>query len=228
MTIENKDIIYSSILPFSLPYVSSYKRIGPHNYEALCIMIGSLLGNGTMEKKGNGYKISFYKWEHIEYILWLHRKLLEHGYCKDNLPSIQTKIIHNKWAYYCQLRSFTYSSFDWIYEGFYGKDKKRVPLWIDQYLSPTAIAIWIMDDGTSIKNKGIKLCTNAFPLSDIKRLASILESKYNLKVAIHSAGPIDQYNIYFPKSSLPILIPLISPYMQPYFLHKLNMVKTNL
>ena len=63
-------------------------------------------------------------------------------------------------------------------------------------MSPIALAIWIMDDGTWFKNRGIKLCTNCFTLSDVKKLVSILESKYKLNLAIHSAGSLNQYNIY--------------------------------
>ena len=39
----------------------STKRIGPHNYEILCILIGSLLDDSTMEKKGNGSRFCFYQ-----------------------------------------------------------------------------------------------------------------------------------------------------------------------
>jgi ubiquinol-cytochrome c reductase cytochrome b subunit len=182
-----------------------------------------------MEKDGNGSRFGFYqKGEHIEYVLWLHQQLLKHGYCKENIPIIQSRIIKDKLAYYCRFRSFTYSSFNWIHEGFYGNGKKSIPIWIEQYLSPVALAIWIMDDGTWIKNRGIKLCTNCFTLKDVKYLVSILETKYKLKLAIHSAGSLNQYNIYIPKSNLPVLIPLVSPYLHPYFLYKLNMVKPNL
>jgi hypothetical protein len=59
-----------SILPFSSPKISATKRISPHNFEILCILIGSLLGDGTMERDGNGSRLCFYqKGEHIEYIL---------------------------------------------------------------------------------------------------------------------------------------------------------------
>jgi len=160
--------------------------------------------------------------------LWLHQNLLKHGYCSENIPQIQSRIICDKLAYYCRFRSFTYSSFNWIYEGFYSKGKKSIPSWIELFLSPIALAIWIMDDGAWIKDRGIKLCTNCFSLSDIKILIYILETKYKLKLAIHSAGSLNQYNIYIPKSNLLILIPLILPYLHPYFLYKLNMVKANL
>ena len=217
-----------SRLPFNSPKVPSLNKIGPHNHEILCILIGSLLGDGTMEKDGNGSRFVFYqKGEHLEYVIWLHQKLLEHGYCKENIPQIQSRLVNDKLSYYCRFRSFTFSSFNWIHEGFYQKGKKCIPNWIEEYLSPIALAIWIMDDGGWIKNRGIKLSTNCFTLSDVKKLVSILETKYKLKVAIHSAGCINQYNIYIPKSNLPILIPLISPYLHPYFLYKLGEIKSS-
>jgi hypothetical protein len=108
----NKKLIVLSTLPFSSPKTLSTLRIGPHNYEILCILIGSLLGDGTMEKDGNGFRFSFYqKGEHIEYVLWLHQQLLINGYCKENLSNIQSRVINGKIAYYCRFRSFTYSSF---------------------------------------------------------------------------------------------------------------------
>jgi len=210
--------------------VPSTKRIGPHNYEVLCIIIGSLLGDGSMEKSVGGFRFIFYqKGEHLEYLLWLHKQLLNHGYCKENIPQVFSRKGGNgELAYYCRFRSFTYSSFGWIYEGFYGKGQKNIPNWIEEYLSPIALAIWIMDDGSWIKDRGIKLCTNCFSLSDAKKLVKILEIKYGLKVTIHSAGALNQYNIYIPKSNLPILIPIILPHIHPIFLYKLNMVKSNL
>ena len=57
---NNKQVIFLSVLPFSSPRVSSTKRIGPHNYVILCILIGSLLGDGSMEKDGNGSRFCFF------------------------------------------------------------------------------------------------------------------------------------------------------------------------
>jgi hypothetical protein len=66
-------MLYSSIfpvLPFSSSRISSIKRIGPHNYEILSILIGSLLGDGSMEKSKDGYRFVFYqKGDHIEYLV---------------------------------------------------------------------------------------------------------------------------------------------------------------
>ena len=183
-----------------------------------------------MEKSIGGFRFVFYqKGEHISYILWLHKQLLSYGYCKEDIPQIfKRKGGNGKLVYYCRFRSFTYSSFYWIYEGFYGKGRKVIPNWIEQYLSPIALAIWIMDDGTWVKDRGIRLCTNSFSLSDTKKLVNILQSKFGLKkIAIHSAGALNQYNIYIPKSNLPILIPIISPYVHRIFLYKFNIDAAN-
>ena len=223
----NQKMLYSSIfpvLPFSTSRISSLKRIGPHNYEILSILIGSLLGDGSMEKSKDGYRFVFYqKGDHIEYLVWLHAQVFKHGYCKENIPQIQSRLGSNgNLAYYCRFRTFTFSSFDWIYEGFYSKGKKALPCWIEEYLSPIALAIWIMDDGTWIKDKGIRLCTDNFTLSDVKKLVDILTTKYGLKVSIVKTGILNQYAIYIPKSNLHILVPLVSPFMHPFFRYKLN------
>ena len=82
-----------------------------------------------------------------------------------------------------------------------------------------------MDDGTWIKDRGIRLCTDNFTLSEVKELVGILTIKYKLKVSIIKTGIIDQYGIYIPKSNLPILVPIVSPFMHPFFRYKLNNIE---
>jgi len=232
---SNLSMLTSNLSILTASRIPSTKRIGPHNHEVLCLLVGSLLGDGHMEKDHLGSRFCFYqKGEHIEYVLLLHEFLLKRGYCKEDIPIIHSRIIHDKLNYYCRFRTFTFSSFNWIYDGFYPTfpsgqiSRKIIPTWIEEYLSPLSLAIWIMDDGGWIDNRGLKISTNCFTLKDVKFIASILERKYNLNTAIHSAGGIDQYNLYFPKKNLPILVPLVLPYMHPYFLYKLNMVKPNI
>jgi hypothetical protein len=84
-----------------------------------------------------------------------------------------------------------------------------------------ALAIWIMDDGTLYKNKGLKFCTNSFTLKEVQYLASLLEKKYFFKTSIHKTGVINQYNLYIPKSSLINLTDLVKPYIHPSMYYKL-------
>ena len=103
-----------SFLPFSSPRVLSIQRIGPHNFELLSILIGSLLGDGHMEKDGNGCRFAFYQEKsHGEYLLWLHQQLYNLGYCKLKIPAIQTRTsINGELRYFYRFRTFTYSSFN--------------------------------------------------------------------------------------------------------------------
>jgi hypothetical protein len=48
-----------SSLPFSSPRVNPIKRIGPHNSDILSIFIGSLLGDGSLEKSLNGSRFVY-------------------------------------------------------------------------------------------------------------------------------------------------------------------------
>jgi len=89
-----------------------------------------------------------------------------------------------------RLSLFTYSSFTWIYESFYGTEGsfsnyangnniesnkkstsvesftvqkiKRVPIWIEEYLTALGLANWIMPDGSRQKGQGICIATNSF------------------------------------------------------------------
>ena len=225
--INNLKKRFNSTLAFSSPRILSLSRIGPHNYMVLSLIMGSMLGDAHMEKDGNGSRICFYqKRDHIEYIIWLHRFLLKHGYCKENIPQIQSRFIQDKLQYYCRFRTFTYSSFNWIYNEFYVNNVKIVPKIIDFYLSPLALAVWIMDDGGWIKDRGLRLCTNSYSLSQVKYLINLLEKKFNLKkLSAVSAGAIDQYMIYIPKSNLPVLLPIVEPHIHPIFLYKLDLLK---
>lgn len=79
-----------------------------------------------------------------------------------------------------------------------------------------------MDDGCLVKNRGFKFATNCFTLAEIKFVASILNSKYNLNTSIHKTGVNNQYNIYIPKTSLNDLVSIVKPHVHPTMYYKIN------
>ena len=267
-----------SSLPFSSPRVNPIKRIGPHNSEILSIFIGSLLGDGSLEKSLNG---SRFVYSHVklngEYLLWLHQVISKLGYTDKIIPKFyirkgselvnELNEIRNYDSYFCicnwneinfsllpvarsafpspaaqqqaprlkskgsncsysysyRLRSFTFYSLNWLYDAFYpNKTRKVIPDFINIYLTPLALAVWMMDDGTPLKNKGFKFSTNSFTLKEVQNLASILKTKYNLDTTIHKSGLNNQYNIYVPKTSFILLREIVKPYFHPTMLYKLN------
>jgi ubiquinol-cytochrome c reductase cytochrome b subunit len=77
----------------------------------------------------------------------------------------------------------------------YEKDIKRVPSDIGIYLTPLALAVWIMDDGSKL-GKGVKLSTNSFSYSECQFLVKILYDNFKLKANVQSAGKDNQFVIY--------------------------------
>nr|WVH38319.1 apocytochrome b [Trametes meyenii] len=219
--IESNSLNFCTVLPFISPKIKSHSRIGPHNYDILCILMGSLLGDAYAEQHGNGTRICFQQ-EHFNshYLLWLHNYLSKSGYC--SAPTITTRLgKRGKLIYISRFKTYTFTSFNWIHEAFYFENKKIVPINIEKYLSPLALSIFIMDDGVKVSS-GLKIGTNNFSFVEVKNLAEILRTKYNLKTSIIKTGVLNQYNIYISKSSMRDLVEIIRPYLHTSMYYKLN------
>ena len=69
--------------------IRGYNRVGPHHRDIISIIFGSLLGNGGVERKKDGTRITFYQEAiHIKYLLSLHNQLANAGYCNQIVPQI--------------------------------------------------------------------------------------------------------------------------------------------
>lgn len=84
-----------------------------------------------------------------------------------------------------------------------------------------------MDDGMEVKKGGLTLCTDNFTLEEVERLITILINKFNLSCTLHSKKNKDKsrvyYRIYISKLSLPLLQSLVSEFMLPSMLYKINL-----
>lgn len=200
-------------------------RIGPHNKDILSIIYGSLLGDAHAEKRisGLGTRISFFQEDsHVEYILYLHKLLSDAGYCNNKIPVISKRLgIKGKIRKIVRFSTWTYTSFNWIHNEWYKNGKKCVPNTIDQYLTPLALAIWIMDDGAKV-GKGLKFSTNSFTYNECIYLINVLNKNFNLKASVQSAGSKNQYIIYIWKESMCDLYNIILPYIIPEMKYKIR------
>lgn len=115
------------------------KRIGPHSIDIISIIFGSLLGEGDVERKKDGTRITFFQEAmHVKYLHWLHNQLAIWGYCNPTVPIIDKRLgKKGKVRKIIRFATWTYSSFDWIYEEWYIDGIKRVPPSIEEYLTPT-------------------------------------------------------------------------------------------
>jgi LAGLIDADG DNA endonuclease family len=98
---------------------------------------------------------------------------------------------------------------------------KIIPFNIEEYLTPLALAVWFMDDGSKL-GKGVKIATNCFTIKELTFLCNILNKKYNLTVSIQSGGKNKGYTLYINKNSMPTFSKLVKPLMLPSLYYKLG------
>ena len=192
--------------------------------EIVSIIYGSLLGDGHAERRGNGNTRICFKQcgRNAEYLRHLHTKFAGAGICNPSMPIIRSAITQlGTVQETIRFNTYTYSSFNSIWEQFYTIDRKRiVPINIESFLTPLALAIWIMDDGYWATS-GLVLSTHIFRLEDTTRLAKALDNLYGLKTTVRAACP-NQYIIYIRAQSMPQLRVLVRPHMVSSMLYKLG------
>lgn len=219
-------------LAFILPNFSPKTRIGPHNEEVYSVLIGSILGDCHAERLPSGGVRFIFKQSavHKDYLFWLFEFFRDRGYCTNNLPFKSTLKSGDKYYEFYRFNTFTYSSLLDIYKLFYTSTKKKViPNNIEEFLTPLALAIWIMDDGT-FKSPGLRIATNWFKKQEVELLGRALETKFNIKSSLHynnapAADPWGKgkYQLYIKKESMPLLKKLVLPHIVPSMLYKLGL-----
>lgn len=212
-----------STLAFILPNFKPRTRIGPHHEDVLSVLVGSLLGDGHAERlESGGVRFRFRQQiKHKEYIFWLYDFFNKRGYCSNNLPFLFEQKYGSKTYKAYRFNTYGFTSWMWLYKLFYTNNKvKIIPENIGELLTPLALAIWIMDDGTW-KKPGVRIATNCFTKDEVEFLILTLYTKFNLNCSLHKNN--DKYQLYIKQESIPLLKELILPYMLPNMLYKLGL-----
>ena len=153
------------------------------------------------------------------YIHSLTLYLNNQGYCSNITPILVKKQSKNNiWnRFNSRLTLFSFTSLLWIYDSFYkqvnGVNRKIVPNWIGEYITPLGLAHWIMQDGYRQAKQGIAIATNNFTYQECTFLCNILKEKYNLKCTVTKAGFVDKWKISIWKKSMNHLVALVGPYI---------------
>lgn len=77
--------------------ISSLKRIGPHEKVVIEVLVGSMLGDGHLEKRGSSVRLKFEQnAQHVDYLMWLHAFFSLRGYCSPIIPTLITRVLYIK------------------------------------------------------------------------------------------------------------------------------------
>jgi hypothetical protein len=207
---------------FYKEYISAAKRIGPHTKLFNEILTGFLLGDGNMDKHGDGARLSITMIDKYRDVAEMYHDLLvKLGYIGSNhtvlppIPLVRSKILKPNAKPYFQVRTMTFASLLPYWEKWYNNKIKLIPRTdVEDFLTPLCLAIWVMGDGAGMNSGAFKLCSHSFTRGDNEFLCSLLAKKYGLKTSIHNHGSKGQNYIYIWKESVPELKKIVSPYLK--------------
>lgn len=210
--------------------VKASNRIGPHNEEVISVLIGSLLGDSYASAKTiEGTRFSYKQSQvHKDYLFWLYEFYYKRGYCSNLKPRMYTRKLRDKISneikqyYGYEFNTYTFRSFNWIHKLFYKKGIKTVSVKLEQYLTPLALAIWIMDDGGWAK-PGVRISSNSFKLEEVQLLANLLKKLFYLNCTVQKTNTPGQFSIYIKGESVLKLRKWILPYVIPSMRYKLGL-----
>jgi hypothetical protein len=146
------------------------------------ILLGTLLGDATINKLSGRTKTHCIRWEHSllqeEYALWKADNCLDNYsiYKRSRLDSRTGNTYHSITCY------STKDNYKHYRELFY-KDSKEVSLDILNSLEPFGVAVWFMDDGNLYYNGNnchLTLSVNGFNDDSVDRIIEYFKSTYNI------------------------------------------------
>ena len=142
-------------------------------------LVGHILGDGCVYRDGpkSMYKIEVsHKKEHAQYFHWKVSML-------D--PFINTwRESFDKRGNSIMLNSTTicHHGFKIFADMFYDNQRiKHVPDGLEMYLTPLALAVWIMDDGNLNNGVNLRMATHSFTESENYKLRDYLRSLYSVR-----------------------------------------------
>lgn len=180
------------------------------------ILIGSLLGDANIHRKGKECRVFFkHSFNQLPLLKWKRSELDDITGMTINEFEQEVKGKSYKFA---QFVTLTHPSFTELYKIFYRNKKKIVPKNIHKLLThPLSLAVWIMDDGAK-DNVGMTIQTHSFTQSEVKRLIGMLKENFCLVAAIRlNKG---KCVIYLPQSQITKLWDAVKDYILPEYRYK--------
>ena len=189
--------------------------VGSLNAIQEAILLGSLLGDGTLRRQGTRTHALFEVNHSIaskEYVDWKYAQFKSYV----RTPPKARKGRGKRIAYRFTTRSLPV--FTQYYERFYGTGKKRIPQ--DIALNPLSLAVWFMDDGAKSRS-AMYLNTQQCNMSEQKHLQKILLTTFGISSTINRDRKY--YRLRISTESTKILEAIVRPYILPCFHYKLHL-----
>lgn len=175
------------------------------------LVIGSILGNGNLTKPAGKNAESCLTIGHSikqkEYIQFKYRLLQNWIGC--NIYSLFNKLNNGETYETLNFVTRRNKNFTELRNAFYVNGKKVLPTkFIEENINPQVLAIWFMDNGYNVFNKGCEFCSESFSKEENIELIKILKEKFDIHSQLKRIRS-KQYRIYIAKKEKSKLFDLI-------------------
>lgn len=154
------------------------------------VIIGSMLGDARLECRSEGkrYPVSarlrihqsekqkeyvFWKYEQLKNFVLKGPRRIKAGY------DIQRKKDWHSWYFHTR----TLEEFGPLYHYFYHNGEKVLPDNIEKLITPRAMAVWFMDDGSNT-GESYTISTHCFVMKDQLRIIDFLKKKFDISATV--------------------------------------------
>lgn len=185
------------------------------------LLVGLILGDGHLEtQNGRTYRL---KVEHSikqkDYADWLYQNFRE---WVNQTPKARVKDSFGKRITSYGFTTYTTGSLRFYAQQFYFGKKKVIPAGIEKLLTPQALAIWFMDDGSwkSDHHKTYIIHSLGYSRNELILIIEALKKKFGINAGTHKQ--YDKWRIYIYSDSAEKFKKLIAPYVVPSMKYKLG------
>lgn len=173
------------------------------------VIIGSLLGDGAMRCKANALIEFNHSIAQKDYVDWKFQQLVQ----LVRTPPRSRQGNGGRIAY--RFVSLSLPELTPYYRTFYSGGHKTIP---DLTLTPLALAVWFMDDGSK-SYRAVYFNTQQFDAESQQRLLKILKEQWGIDAALNRDKTY--YRIRVAVRSVPRLREIIGPHLLPQLAYKL-------
>ena len=189
--------------------------VGSLTEEQKSILIGTLLGDGTMRIKKNAHLEINHSFAQKALVDWIFSKFSR----LVTTPPKWRKGNGNREAY--RFATQKLPIFTPFYNQFYSGGKKKIPN--NLKLNPLSLAVWFMDDGSRTYSS-IYLNTQQFSLNEQMQLINLLREQFGIESTINKDKIY--YRIRIRSKSAQKFIKLVEPFVLEEFKYKFPSVMT--
>lgn len=178
------------------------------------VLVGSLLGDGTLRRQGTRTNALFevnHSFEYKDYVDW------KYSIFSPYVLTPPKRRLGNGVRVAYRFTTQSLPIFTYYYEWFYKDRKKCIPL--DLTLDPLILATWFMDDGSKSRNASY-FNTQQFSCEEQNFLSKLLKRIFGIENSLNRDKCY--WRLYITVEGTKRLYHLIAPFIVPCFRYKLS------